>query len=111
MKGYVWTNRVGSKAAAMYKPVIKNVTIKNRVAKITVNKVNYNKAQYALGFKKAGAKDFKWFAPNAKTVKTVKNLKKGVKYTFTMRYQYTSKVSGTIVKNNKWAKYVTKVAK
>ena len=111
LKGAVYTNRVGNRAAAMYKPSIKNVTIKNRVAKVTVNKVKYNNVKYALGYKKAGAKDFKWFAPNAKTVKTLKNLKKGVKYTFTIRYQYTSEVSGTVVKNNAWAKYVTKVAK
>ena len=111
MDGTYWTNRVGTKAAAMYKPSIKSVTIKNRVAKITVNKVDYNKAQYALGFKKGNAKNFKWFDPNAKTVKTLKNLKKGVKYTFAIKYQYTSEVSGTIIKSNGASKTVTKVAK
>ena len=111
MDGTVWTNRIGTRSAYMYKPAIKNVTIKNGVAKITVNKVNYNNVKYALGFKKAGASEFRWFAPNAKTVKTVKNLKKGVKYTFSVRYQYTSEVSNTTVKSAKWAKYVTKVAK
>ena len=111
MDGVYWTNRVGTKAAAMYKPSIKSVTIKNRVAKITVNKVDYNKVKYALGFKKGNAKNFKWFEPNAKTVKTLKNLKKGVKYTFAIKYQYTSEVSGTIIKSNGASKTVTKVAK
>ena len=103
MDGTVWTNRIGTRSAYMYKPAIKNVTIKNRVAKVTVKTVNYNNVKYALGFKKANAKEFRWFAPNAKTVKTVKNLKKGVKYTFAIRYQYTSEVSNTIVKNPKVA--------
>ena len=95
----------------MYKPEIKTITIKNGVAKLGVKTFNYNNIKYAVGFKKAGAKNFKWLNPTAKTVKTVKNLKKGVKYTFSVRYQYTSEVSNTIVKSTKWAKYVTRVAK